>query len=138
PTAEFALPGVDTNAVTADQLIGLCQPTTHTVSDPPKGGVQLYPGRLLVPADTGVTHTVAISTLDSYLRGVVPSESPANWGTAGGGKGMNALYAQAVAARSYAMAKLLYPPYANVCDTQACQVYRGAAYRNLPTDTTFT
>jgi SpoIID/LytB domain protein len=135
-TAEFAVPGVDTNAVTADQLIGLCQPTTHTVSDQPKGGVQLYRGRLFVTTDAGVTRTVAISTLDSYLRGVVPSESPANWGTAGGGKGENALYAQAVAARSYAMSAHRYP-YADVCDTQACQVYRGAAYRNLPTDVTF-
>lgn len=136
-TAEFALPGVDTNSVTADQLIGLCQPTTHTVSDQPKGGVQLYRGRLYVVDDAGVSRTVAISSLDSYLRGVVPSESPAGWGTAGGGKGMNALYSQAVAARSYAMASHRYP-YADVCDTQACQVYRGAGYRNAPTDVTFT
>jgi hypothetical protein len=92
---------------------------------------------LYVLDDAVGTHTVAISSLDAYLRGVVPSESPANWGTAGGGQGMNALYAQAVAARSYAMSAHRYP-YADVCDTQACQVYRGAAYRNLPTDTTFT
>ncbi len=136
PTADFSVPGVDTNVATADQLIGLCQPTTHTVSDQPKGGVQLYRGHLTVVEDAGVTHTVALSSLDAYLRGVVPQESPAGWGTAGGGKGVNALYAQAVAARSYAMSAHRYP-YADVCDTQACQVYRGAAYRNLPTDTTF-
>ncbi|MDQ1424032.1 MAG: hypothetical protein QOD72_1530 [Acidimicrobiaceae bacterium] len=137
PTVTFAVVGVDTNTATPDQLIGLCQPTTHSVADQPKGGVQLYRGRLYVLGDAGVTHTVAISSLDSYLRGVVPSESPASWGTAGGGKGEHALYAQAVAARSYAMAAHRYT-YADVCDTQSCQVYRGAAYRNLPTDTTFT
>jgi SpoIID/LytB domain protein len=136
PRAEFAVPGVDTNAAAADQAIGLCQPTTHTVSDQPKGGVQYYRGRLLVLDDAGQTHTVAISALDAYLRGVVPSESPASWGTAGGGKGMNALYSQAVAARSYAISSHRYP-YADVCDTQACQVYRGAGYRNTPTDPAF-
>ena len=42
------------------------------------------------------------SCMQDYLRGVVPRESPASWGDAGGGRGMNALMAQAVAARSYA------------------------------------
>jgi SpoIID/LytB domain protein len=41
---------------------------------------------------------------------------------------MQALQAQAVAARSYASTENKYP-YANTCDTQFCQVYGGAAER---------
>ena len=39
---------------------------------------------------------------------------------------MHALFAQAVAARSYAASEHRYP-YANTCDTTACQVYDGVA-----------
>lgn len=66
--------------------------------------------------------------IESYLRGVIPKEVYASWGTAAGGKGMNALQAQAVAARSYALAQNRYP-YAQTCDSSACQVYGGAATR---------
>ncbi len=58
--------------------------------------------------------------------GVVPRESPASWGAAGGGAGTNALRAQAVAARSYALTQARYS-YAKTCDSSACQVYGGAA-----------
>ena len=63
--------------------------------------------------------------MEDYLRGVVPRESPASWGDAAGGAGINALRAQAVAARSYAQAENRYP-YAKTCDTTTCQVYGGA------------
>jgi SpoIID/LytB domain protein len=69
--------------------------------------------------------------MDSYLRGVVPRESPASWGDAGGGRGMAALQAQAVAARSYAWAENAYPPEAKICDTTSCQVYDGAAAQGV-------
>jgi SpoIID/LytB domain protein len=42
---------------------------------------------------------------------------------------MNALRAQAVAARSYASTENRYTGLANTCDTQDCQVYGGAALR---------
>lgn len=61
--------------------------------------------------------------LESYLKGVVPRESPASWGNAGGGRGMEALKAQSVAARSYALASRR--TYSKTCDTTACQVYGG-------------
>lgn len=64
--------------------------------------------------------------VDDYLRGVVPREMPASWGDAAGGRGFQALQAQAVVARSYALASPPHRPYAKVCDTAVCQVYGGA------------
>lgn len=66
--------------------------------------------------------------LDDYLMGVVPRESPASWGgLVRTGSGMEALKAQAVAARSYAFAGSSRASGARTCDTTACQVYGGAA-----------
>jgi SpoIID/LytB domain protein len=56
---------------------------------------------------------------------VVPRESPASWGDAAGGRGIEALKAQAVAARSYAWAENR-AAWARTCDTVSCQVYSGA------------
>ena len=82
---------------------------------------------------------MSVQPVESYLRSVVGAEVPWSWGNEGGGAGMQALYAQAVAARSYALAQNRYtyngPPGSPLkiasatCDTQACQVYRGAALR---------
>ncbi|WP_109774897.1 SpoIID/LytB domain-containing protein [Quadrisphaera granulorum] len=83
---------------------------------------------------TGGTHLVNFVRLEQYLRGVVPAESPAAWGDAGGGAGMAALEAQAVAARSYSRAENRYS-YAQTCDTTACQVYGGVAREDRRTDT---
>ncbi|MEJ7846233.1 MAG: SpoIID/LytB domain-containing protein, partial [Acidimicrobiales bacterium] len=67
-------------------------------------------------------YTVNRVVLDSYLRGVVPRESPASWPAA-------ALQAQSVAARSYALADAQsrrgFYPWAATCDTVSCQVYGG-------------
>ncbi|HWW52725.1 MAG TPA: SpoIID/LytB domain-containing protein, partial [Acidimicrobiales bacterium] len=81
----------------------------------------------LVAQDTGTSQaTVNSLSADSYLRGVVPRESPAFWGTLGNGSGEQALEAQAVAARSYALAENRWP-WAKTCDTTSCQVYGGRA-----------
>jgi len=61
--------------------------------------------------------------LETYLRGVVPAESPASWNA-------EALKAQSVAARSYAMSVLRPQAQTDICDTTACQVYRGAEIRD--------
>lgn len=67
--------------------------------------------------------TVNTTTLQEYLRGVVPREVPSSWLPA-------ALEAQSVAARSYAMAgDTRQREYADTCDTTTCQVYAGR-YRN--------
>jgi len=80
--------------------------------------------------DTGSTQvTVNHVALDSYVRGVVPRESPASWGGLGNRAGEQELYAQAVASRSYGMAEERWP-WARTCDTTACQVYGGRAVQS--------
>jgi SpoIID/LytB domain protein len=87
-------------------------------------GARGYRGTLEVHEGAGFLALVNRLPVESYLLGVVPRESPASWGTAGGGRGMNALRAQSVAARSYALAGG-WTSYAKTCDTTSCQVYRG-------------
>ena len=95
-----------------------------------------YRGHLSVNFADGASRTVNHVGMESYLRGVVPRESPASWGALGSGSGMHALRAQSVAARSYAQAQNRYP-FAKTCDTESCQVYGGfaiqdaAGYRDL-------
>lgn len=62
--------------------------------------------------------SVAVMSMDGYLDGVVPRESPASWPGA-------ALRAQAVAARSYAAFGIR--ANGDICDTTACQVFGGTA-----------
>lgn len=78
-----------------------------------------YRGSLGVAAENGETRTVNRVDIQDYLLGVVPAEMPPDWAPA-------ALEAQAVAARSYALAETRWP-YAQTCDTTDCQVYSGTA-----------
>lgn len=57
--------------------------------------------------------------LEEYLKGVVPSEMPSSWP-------MEALKAQAIVARSYAIVYYLARGY--ICTTTACQVYSSTRY----------
>ncbi len=82
-------------------------------------GGPTYRGSLRLTFAEEALRTVNTVGIEDYLRGVVPRESPASWPGA-------ALRAQAVAARSYAMAENRYS-YAKTCDTTTCQVYGGAA-----------
>ncbi len=67
--------------------------------------------------------------IDGYLKGVVPSEMPSSWNPA-------AVRAQAVAARSYALAgDNRFPGVAETCDTTQCQVYLGASGEAAATNT---
>ncbi|MPR00337.1 SpoIID/LytB domain-containing protein [Modestobacter sp. I12A-02628] len=84
-----------------------------------------YRGELSVVSTAAGQRTVNTVWMEDYLRGVVPRESPASWGDGGGGKGIEALKAQSVAARSYAWAENR-SAIAKTCDTTACQVYLGA------------
>ncbi len=83
-----------------------------------------YRGNLEVSLRSGRTELVNIVRLESYLRGVVPLEVPASWAYSGGGKGAQAVQAQAVAARSYSMAESRSSWY-KTCDSTSCQVYAG-------------
>ena len=98
------------------EMLQLCEDT----------GTRWLRGEIHAVEGDGSIRTVNVLGLDNYVRGVVPRESPASWGSLGGGKGMQALMAQAVAARSYAWAENRYA-YAKTCDTIVCQVYGGRA-----------
>ncbi|MBO0856095.1 MAG: SpoIID/LytB domain-containing protein, partial [Nocardia sp.] len=82
-----------------------------------------FRGALGVTQDNGATVTVNRLDVEDYLLGVVPAEMEADWADQGGAA---ALRAQAVAARSYALAEHRYP-YAQTCDTTDCQMYPGTA-----------
>jgi SpoIID/LytB domain protein len=79
-----------------------------------------YRGTLQITMQGGYLRVVNVVGLDPYLQGVVPGEMPHSWPG-------EALRAQAVAARSYALASLvkgkLYDLYADV----RSQVYLGVA-----------
>lgn len=83
-----------------------------------------YRGALRNAPYSGKDHdTVNVLTLENYLKGVVASEMPASWRPA-------ALQAQAVAARTYAAYSRVHVArgrHYQICDSTACQVYRGIA-----------
>ena len=95
----------------------------------PGGKVRSYRGLIRAVNDTaGGNRTVNEVPLEHYLRAVIAKEMSPSWATAGGGRGAQALQAQAVAARSYALAENRYS-YARTCDL-VCQYYMGAAVRS--------
>lgn len=88
-------------------------------------GPRAYRGTLWAASPyPGATYrrTVNAVNIDGYLQGVVPAEMPASWQPA-------ALQAQAIAARTFALWSVAKNPrgYYQLCDTTACQVYRGAS-----------
>jgi hypothetical protein len=84
------------------QMLQLCQPD---------GAVRWLRGEILAEEGEGAAHTVNRLPMESYLRGVVPRESPASWGTLGGGAGINAQGAPAGAARSYSFSVYRHPTW---------------------------
>ncbi len=91
-------------------------------------GDKRYRGELRVSLVGGALQVVNVVGLEAYLQGVVPGEMPKSWP-------LEALKAQAVAARTYAVAGLLkgkaYDLYADV----RSQVYFGVG-AEAPTTTT--
>ena len=71
----------------------------------------------------GVTNVVA---LDDYLQGVVPAESPASWPA-------EALKAQAIAARTYAITTAKSAAFDHYADTRS-QVYKGVGIETASTN----
>ncbi|KAF0849654.1 SpoIID/LytB domain-containing protein [Nocardia caishijiensis] len=88
-----------------------------------------YRGALGVALENGSYRTVNQVDIEDYLAGVVPAEMQANWADQGA---FEALRAQAIAARSYALAEDRYP-YAQTCDTTDCQVYPGTVKEDART-----
>jgi stage II sporulation protein D len=85
-----------------------------------------YRGRMVIARDRGRA-LLAINhvSLEHYLYGVVPAEMPASWPA-------EALRAQAVVARSYALRSRRPGPYDVYADVRS-QVYRGVAGEAAPT-----
>lgn len=86
------------------------------------GGTSRHYRGKLTSVRTGTTSVATVNTLslEEYLYGVVPAESPPSWRPA-------ALQAQSVAARTYAHRARLGSaarPW-DICATTACQVYAG-------------
>jgi SpoIID/LytB domain protein len=91
-------------------------------------GHRYFQGQILMAHAPAVVWNVV--PLEDYVDGVVPRESPASWPAA-------ALEAQAVAARSYALADLADSGAPAICDTTACQVYGGDPTQYGPESATF-
>ncbi|MFM7651090.1 MAG: SpoIID/LytB domain-containing protein, partial [Acidimicrobiaceae bacterium] len=124
-TASFVTNSSQDPGASALDTVGLCEPRSASANQ-----VRYYRGIVRAMNNSrNENRTINIARLDDYLRGVVPRESPASWGDTAGGAGMNALRAQAVAARSYSVTENRYAGLAKTCDTQDCQVYGGAALR---------
>ncbi len=117
-------PRIDPN-IPLEHSIQRCVSSTRT---------SYYRGELRAVHNDGAQRTVNAVAVESYLRAVVPLEMPASWALLGDGTGAEALQAQAVSARSYALAENR-TSYARTCDTISCQVYGGRATRNGDTIT---
>ncbi len=85
-----------------------------TINDRP------YRGRVRVDFSGGDPQVMNELRLADYLASVVGSEIPPTWE-------VEALKAQAVAARNYALQKVDPSADYDVCDSQFCQAYRGVA-----------
>jgi SpoIID/LytB domain protein len=86
----------------------------------PNGSVRPYRGTVALIKMGAGGRTINKVLLEDYVKGVVPAEMPTSWAA-------NAVRAQAVAARSYAvrLQKFAGNSGYDICDTIACQVYRG-------------
>ncbi len=122
PGTVTVTPLTDTNAPTAgrDQMVQACQPDATT---------RWYRGSLTATTFQGTTITVNTVALEQYLRSVVAIEIFPVWDDLGGAA---ALQAQAVAARSYALAENRAPGVYRTTDalrTSCCQASGGVARR---------
>jgi stage II sporulation protein D len=81
---------------------------------------QLYRGKLEAALQGGLLRIVNVTPLESYLQGVIANEMPHTWPA-------EALRAQAVAARSYALASLVKGKSFDLYSDVRSQVYQGVA-----------
>ncbi len=87
-----------------------------------------YRGSLILSSDgNGGVQTVNAVSLDDYIEGVVPAEVPSNWAP-------QALEAQAVAARTYALTTSVGGNGYNLYDDTRSQMYGGANVETAASD----
>jgi stage II sporulation protein D len=99
--------------------------------EPVRVGIKSVRGELRVRAGGAGPAMINVVNLEAYLRGVVPAEMGPRAFPA-----IEALKAQAVAARTYAVAHLGEYDTAgyDICDSQLCQVYGGVDMEQPLTD----
>ena len=124
------------SALRSDSAIRIRRPATN--DDPramlqvcsPSGSVKYYRGDLLAVHANATIETVNDVEIEDLVRSVIAREISPSWADAGNGRGANAVRAQAVAARSYAVAgDSRFLPWATTCDSTLCQVYGGYGTR---------
>ena len=120
-------PGLRVRELGKKKLTRLQAPLVFLPGDEPltlKG--RAYRGELRVGVDKGRLRVINSLGLEAYLYGVVPSEMPHYWP-------LEALKAQAVAARSYALATRRRGDFDVYSDVRS-QVYRGISEEEAPTN----
>ncbi len=98
----------------------LAPPLTITSGSPLSVDGRPYRGRLVVSSDSRLVTTIDVVGLEQYVQGVVPAEMPPDWPA-------GALEAQAVAARSYALANLAKGKPFDLYGDVRSQVYGGVS-----------
>jgi peptidoglycan hydrolase-like amidase len=91
------------------------------------GSEVTFAGSMRFQVVDGLPRTTAVLAMESYLRGVVSSESPSSWPAA-------ALQAQAIAARSFAAARRNAARYWDARDSTSDQCWDGASAYTASTD----
>jgi stage II sporulation protein D len=90
-------------------------------------GKGTYRGSLEVRATSGGLDAINVIGIEDYVRGVVSRESPSSWP-------LEALKAQAVAARSYVLSTAAHGGTFDVFDDTRSQAYGGVAAETAKTD----
>jgi stage II sporulation protein D len=101
-------------------------PFTFVGTQPLLVGKVAYRGRLNVSSDGKLVQVIDTLGLESYLKGVVPAEMPSSWP-------VEALKAQAVAARSYALANVTTGRAFDLYSDTRSQVFGGVKAENAAT-----
>lgn len=86
-----------------------------------------YRGALRLTAKGNNLQIINVVDLESYLRGVVAAEMPGSWP-------LEALKAQAVAARTYVLYSMQPTETYDICATTDCQKYSGTAKEHPESD----
>jgi stage II sporulation protein D len=101
-------------------------PLTFAGKQPLLVGKVAYRGKLNVSSDGKLVQVIDTVGLESYLKGVVPAEMPSSWPA-------EALKAQAVAARSYALANVTTGRAFDLYGDTRSQVFGGVKAENAAT-----
>jgi stage II sporulation protein D len=111
-------PGLKVKTKSAKRAIALAPPLTFLPGGEPLRLEKRYRGSIQVDLDKGRLRAINVVGLEQYLYGVVPAEVPDDWPA-------EVLKAQAVAARSYALATRKTDGAFDLFPDVRSQVYRG-------------